>query len=78
VALMGFFCKGRMEIGNCCVLEERWRWWNGREGNGGSGERERGQCMARERSLVSSNGVAASLFLFFKRRAGATASLLKK
>jgi len=44
--------------------------WDNREGKEGSGERERGQCMARERSLVSSKGGVALLFLFLKDEQG--------
>jgi hypothetical protein len=44
--------------------------WDNREGKEGSGERERGQCIARERSLVSSKGGVALLFLFLKDEQG--------
>jgi hypothetical protein len=67
---------GRREMSSLSVV------WDSREGKESFGDRERGQCMTRERSLVSSKGGVASLFLFLKDEQGysffATASLLEK
>jgi hypothetical protein len=55
---------GRREMSSLSVV------WDSREGKESFGDRERGQCMTRERSLVSSKGGVASLFLFLKDEQG--------